>query len=152
MPVYIGFIRGRLTLDLFEEKVRGWIYLIVGVVIYVGSMFLYLFDPQGTAAGWAAAGFIILLYLFFARIPSGILEIFGKNLTNQIRKFYRFTYLSAWFMAFFWTILIHVSHYENLLIPSILMCFFAFVAFYFEVAARRIVGNCKDCKKQMKKA
>ena len=30
LPVYIGFVRGAIFLDLVIERVRGWIFLIVG--------------------------------------------------------------------------------------------------------------------------
>lgn len=35
-PFYISYIRGAITLDKIEERVRGWVYLIIGMFSYVG--------------------------------------------------------------------------------------------------------------------
>jgi hypothetical protein len=35
MPIYIGYVRGSIILDSVEERIRGWIYFIVGLGFYV---------------------------------------------------------------------------------------------------------------------
>ena len=38
IPIYVGYIRGAITLDSNIERVRGWIYLLIGSSYY----FLYI--------------------------------------------------------------------------------------------------------------
>jgi hypothetical protein len=43
MPICIGFIRGSLTLDLVEERIRGWLYLITHCNMHNHLCVCYLF-------------------------------------------------------------------------------------------------------------
>ena len=137
MPVYIGFIRGSLTLDLVEERVRGWIYLIAGAGLYLLVIFLIYFEMQVWVAFllFVLLGFIIGFKLNI--IMSSFLKIFGQELTDQIYKSYSLTTISALFLSFFFIELIAILKGESVIVGRVLICLFGFGAIYFEIRARQ---------------
>ena len=46
LPIYVGYIRGAIR-DFKQERVRGWIYLVVGVLIYCAHVGLDLLHVGG---------------------------------------------------------------------------------------------------------
>lgn len=40
IPVYIGYIRGAILIDNLEERIRGWIYFVYGIVVYITEVVL----------------------------------------------------------------------------------------------------------------
>ena len=40
-PIYVGYIRGGIIMNDILERARGWIYLSIGVVIYLWNMAVY---------------------------------------------------------------------------------------------------------------
>lgn len=113
MPVYIGFIRGSLILDLIEERVRGWIYLIQGAGLYVSYAIL-----NSTLPGWSPIPSSILAISATAAIGIIILpktlKIFGQERTAKIDRSYCLTAYSAIYMFLFFYFFNQFGHFFNL--------------------------------------
>ena len=61
-PIYIGYVRGAIMDDILE-RARGWIYLIVGVLVYVWNMIVSLINASFVGSDMAGLilnlGFIV---------------------------------------------------------------------------------------------
>jgi len=40
IPVYIGYIRGAILIDNLEERIKGWIYFVYGIIVYITEVVL----------------------------------------------------------------------------------------------------------------
>ena len=149
MPIYIGFIRGSLTLDLVEERVRGWIYLTTGVGLYVIFMLISIFELQI----WVKLLLVFVLEsIIFTKnniITFRILEIFGQKPKpyDQIYKSYFSTTISAILLTFFFVMLNTLK--VEIEIVSISMSIVPLFgtgagAIYCEIKARREIERKRD--------
>lgn len=71
LPIYIGYIRGALFLDSNIERIRGWIYLISGTMMYIiniGYIALKNFSINGIPSIW--------ILPFILSICTGIITIY----------------------------------------------------------------------------
>ena len=149
MPIYIGFIRGSLTLDLVEERVRGWIYLTTGVGLYVIFILIHIFELQT----WVRILLFAVFGYIIGRKPNiitfRILEIFGQKPkpTDQIYKSYSSTTTSTLFLTFFLAMLnILKVEIEIVSISISIVLFFGLGAgaIYYEIKARREIERKRD--------
>ena len=107
MPVYIGYVRGSLIEDSIEERVRGWIYFIMGLGYYIASPLfavlaeeifeLSLYSNLVTAILSFIIGF--LLSTTYSTVIYKIFKIQIKNLREEVRKAFSETRLSALLLA-----------------------------------------------------
>jgi hypothetical protein len=46
VPFYVGYIRGVIEIDTVEERIRGWIYSIIGTNYFLGSFVISLISSR----------------------------------------------------------------------------------------------------------
>lgn len=92
MPIDIGYIRGAIP-DCSEERVRGWIYFTVGIILYIGLFIYYLIGETAvTIAPLIYGMFILLPSTFFvtfklaSSIGEKIFEISGQEIPYTLQK------------------------------------------------------------------
>ena len=104
MPIYIGYVRGSIILDSVEERIRGWIYFITGLGLYVinplsifllgkifgsDSYFVYLIIfPESLIVGYSIG------YLS-ATVIADIFKVRYKDLQKETKEAFSETRLSA---------------------------------------------------------
>ena len=155
MPVYTGFIRGSLILDLIEERVRGWIYLIQGAGLYVSYAILKSTLP-GLSPILSSILAIFATYVIARIILPKTLKIFGQESTAKIDRSYCLTAYSAIYMFLCFAFLINLEPFlifmntqsiitgrYSIVLSGIIMFFFAFGAIYSEFEARRELSESK---------
>lgn len=115
IPIYIGYVRGAILLDMLEERVRGWIYFLYGVTYYVTSSALFgvnkllqilnvEFEPLSgliILTGGLLIGFFLSrgkLYNWFCR---NIFKAFNHKMTKLQDKIYDDTSSSAYHISLF---------------------------------------------------
>jgi len=106
-PIYVGYVRGAIILGSIPERLRGWLYLLVSIPVYVGFGMLILLDPikrletiLDVSKLWILDSILIFL---LALLSVGVGEhLFGVlcralNLksTQEFKKAYLFTRKSA---------------------------------------------------------
>lgn len=67
IPIYIGYVRGAIILDTLEERVRGWIYFLYGIILYILSIALWIAYKLMRGMGTVfeiAGGFLPFLGMF----------------------------------------------------------------------------------------
>lgn len=128
IPIYIGYIRGAILLDMLEERVRGWIYFLSGVGIYIGSAILFVVNKLLTAFGVEAKPFQTALYLGGSFILGYLIgrgrlhgwfyrtihKTFNHKITEPAEKIYRDTSSSAHSIGICFYISLIVSLSETL--------------------------------------
>ncbi|RLE70666.1 MAG: hypothetical protein DRJ37_06180 [Thermoprotei archaeon] len=95
VPTYIGYYRGAVKLDLIEERVRGWIYLITGLYDSCILTIYFWLNDRGYLAylgWWRQLIFSVVLLLsiivaFYAyeNILNFYYELSGEKITNERR-------------------------------------------------------------------
>ena len=138
IPIYIGYVRGAILLDMLEERVRGWIYFLIGVICYttftiffiVNKLLLVLNVKFEIFSGlFSFACFLLMgyflgrrgLYRWFCR---NIFEAFDHKMTELIDKIYADTSGSAFFTGIFFYMAFQFSISENLDVSIALMIIF----------------------------
>lgn len=87
VPIYVGYWRGALTIDLPEERIRGWIYLIVGLLAYSGFTLSYYFLTDSKLLIIGVTSLIILLGFIVAReFSKSMLGIFREEIKKPAKK------------------------------------------------------------------
>jgi len=138
IPVYIGYVRGAILLDTLEERVRGWIYFLHGVVFYVTSS--VLFGVNKILVIWNVefelfSGFFLLiggiligvlmgggrLYRWFCR---NIFKAFNHKMTKLMGKIYQDTSSCALSISIFFYTSFIVSTSETFDLTQALMMVF----------------------------
>ena len=134
MPIYIGFIRGSLTLDLVKERIRGWLYFITGVGLYALVIILDYYPLTRGAEYLLVVPLVMFIVIFSFVITPKLLKVFGQVLTLQIIFSFVFTVASAVSIATFIFSLININNIH------IVICIIASViAICFEIMARKFV-------------
>lgn len=147
IPIYIGYIRGAILLDMLEERIRGWIYFLSGVAIYLGSAILLIVDELLTTFGFPAKPFQATFYVggclilgyFLGRgrlhrwFCRSIHKAFNHEITELTEKIYRETSSSAHLIGimFFASLTISLSETFEPVLVSIMICFILLGVFYF---------------------
>lgn len=139
IPIYIGYVRGAILLDTLEERVRGWIYFLHGVVFYLGLCVLFAvnellpilnvefetFSRLFFLAGLFFFGFFLggkTLYRWFCR---NIYNAFNYKMTRLMEKIYDDTASNAFWTTIYFYISFNVSTSENLdFVLTFLLIFF----------------------------
>lgn len=128
IPIYIGYVRGAILLDILEERVRGWIYFLIGVFYYsaliiffvVNKLLLVLNVEFETFSGlFTFIGFLLVsyflgwrrLYRWFCR---NIFKAFNHKMTELTDKIYADTSGSAFYTGLFFYLAFGLSVSENL--------------------------------------
>jgi len=139
IPIYIGYVRGAILLDTLEERVRGWIYFLIGVFYYsaliiffvVNKLLLVLnvefeiFSGLFTAIGIFLVSYFLgrrSLYRWFCR---NIFNAFDHKMTKLTDKIYADTSESALYAGLFFYLVFVLSVSENLDISIVLMIVFS---------------------------
>lgn len=116
IPIYVGYIRGGIILDTLEERVRGWIYFIAGVVVYLLQGIVWLLEqmllktpsPHGnlltgfmTALGPFFVGWLIGTGKLTHWISNSIFEVFDQKITTLTEKIFDDTTESAFYASIY---------------------------------------------------
>ena len=103
MPIYIGYVRGALIEDFVEERVRGWIYFILGLGFYIASPVLSTSITDFLKLG-LYSGFVMIIPAFIIGYFLGTLEsiivrdifkIQRKDLREEVKTAFTETRTSA---------------------------------------------------------
>ena len=118
MPIYIGYVRGSLIVDSIEERVRGWIYFIMGLGFYVVSPLLGFLVEEILKVELLYAGLVTLITsavfgLSYSTLQSkvvyDIFKIQRKSFGKEVRRAFRETRGSALFLAI---LLVYISRVD----------------------------------------
>jgi len=135
IPIYIGYVRGAILLDTLEERVRGWIYFLYGVVFYLALCVLFTtnrlltilnvefeaFSALLSFVGYFALGFFLgrrRLYRWFCK---NIFKAFNVKMTNLMYKIYDDTSSNAGWTSILLYVSFVLSLSENIDIALIFM-------------------------------
>jgi len=113
IPIYIGYVRGAILLDLLEERIRGWIYFLSGISVYIGLVILSAINKLLTIFGSEMKPFQTALYLggtlflgyYLGRgrlhnwFCKSVHKTFNQEITELAEKIYRDTSSSAYSMG-----------------------------------------------------
>lgn len=151
LPIYIGYIRGALIYESVPERVRGWMYLILGVPFYlfstVGRTFgLGLFKVSGISLQaiirvnlvTMVLVTVFLLWLMFKhhKIVRRLFYIYGYKISKPEGKAILFTSLTAMLLGIFgYYIAIYAS--ENNIFLWVAITIFIIVLCLGESASRK---------------
>ena len=157
-PIYIGLYRGAIELDIIEERIRGWIYLIIGVL--TSPCFLVLLWLKSTGYLTGLAYFILnttleflLLFLGFSvgkRLHGVLCGILGINTSQErageIRRIIIYTSIASMCFSLYFSYaslaLIQIlSSKSNLLDALILL----------SIASLILVPIAIDCERKARK-
>jgi len=139
IPIYIGYVRGAILLDTLEERVRGWIYFLIGVFYYsalviffvINKLLLVLNVEFETLSGlFIFIGTFLIgyflgrrsLYRWFCR---NIFKAFDHKMTELTDKIYADTSESAVYTGIFFYLAFILSVSENLDVSIALMIVFS---------------------------
>jgi len=163
MSIYIGYIRGGITIDKIEERVRGWVYLIVGSIAYSFYLFiinLYRLSNEVEKHSKVLITILMVLILVFLLFPSYkvskyMLEFFykytglGEPISKVTKGTISATLWASWnldttFVIIAYTLYVMVN--DGFDLPLITfhvvlagLCFFFF--YFFERRARYLVST-----------
>lgn len=141
MPIYVGYVRGSLILDSAQERARGWIYLIIGSVLYISTVVITMVLPDVVSSFVYLVSFLsvviflaILMYfsIFKNIIGNKILDILGQKPTDETDHSFFLTFTSSVFLAFFFVVLITIRETGNDIPIDIVLLLFAFGAIIME--------------------
>jgi hypothetical protein len=80
MPIYIGYVRGAITINSLVERTRGWMYLIFGTVMYLAVLSVWVLGRVSTIVRVAQMVAFTLLGFLLARAIS----VSGKRILRAI--------------------------------------------------------------------
>lgn len=103
IPIWVGFVKGSITLDRPEERTIGWIYLIIGTSTYVCLFIISMIGTSTIIRDYVKNTWIqVIIYLIFIlilifvftklviyllkntfKISNRIFKICGKQLKNE---------------------------------------------------------------------
>jgi hypothetical protein len=109
LPIYLGYIKGAVQ-DRSEERIRGWTYLIGGVLIYFTHIGLYMlreyyhvdpFDLLALVIQYSAGSFVFIIVIHYLKTLTGwILGVSEEEVGTGITMVSRITQFSAFMLAF----------------------------------------------------
>jgi hypothetical protein len=113
-PFYIGFLRGAIEVDSNEERLRGWIYFLIGTSYYFGSFVLSSIRSQNLQISYANGQILfyatIVLGLFTTdRILKWSKRVFSTN-SSSAQYAFSGTGLCAVSVAFLFSIVLGYIH------------------------------------------
>lgn len=83
MPIYVGYVRGAITVNTIVERTRGWLYLIFGTILYLIVVTVWILGQVSDVIGvLQTAAFTLLAFSLPIVVPvSGkrILEALGGS-------------------------------------------------------------------------
>ena len=158
LPIYIGFIRGAIFLDLVIERVRGWHYLIIGCLFYLYLMLISFIDEifDIPSVTYFVPSFIIgfISSDISHLLSKKLFHIFGiKEITNSDRSILKKTVLGAIILGISMSFIVSratkgildTEYFLGLLFFSAPMIF---LFFYLEKKIRYIIKNPEKIKKK----
>jgi len=108
LPVYLGYIKGAIE-DRNEERIRGWTYLIGGVLIYSTHIGLYMlreyyhvdpFDLLALIIQYSAVSFVFIIVMHYLEtLTSWILGVPEDEVGTEIIVVSTITRFSAFALA-----------------------------------------------------
>ena len=156
IPFYIGYLRGAVSMELINhslvERMRGWVYLIIGVSAYTG--YVISIRVSFKILFWFDVPFIFCIAIggvFTYLLLKWVINVFRQEIGNNISYEYAFsgTIVSAFLLPFFLRML--VSMYMDLQprfqYSSLLMFFvwitltMTWVSFVYEKVSRNIINS-----------
>lgn len=156
LPFYIGYVRGTLEINSLIERVRGWVFLTVGVIAY----FAFFIESFGVSSelGALVYGIIVTFGLFsIYYLEKWFVKVF--NIQDDIANLYAFygtavvgagfAYVSR-FIILICTSLYPSFQFSELFILQIFIAYSAFLScLSFEKMSRQIIkANPPFTKKQ----
>lgn len=109
LPIYLGYIKGAVQ-DRNEERIRGWTYLIGGVLIYSTHIGLYMlreyyrvdpFDLLALVIQYSAGSFAFIIVMHYLEtLTSWILGVSEEEVGTEIIIVSKITQFSAFMLAF----------------------------------------------------
>lgn len=107
MPIYVGYVRGSLLKESVEERIRGWIYFVVGLGFYTTSpllsalvgYFVELNIYLSLTLGILSAIFSFILGFYSSEVICNIFRIQRKDLKKEVRQAIRETSFAALFLT-----------------------------------------------------
>lgn len=129
MPVYIGYVRGALTKDLLEERVRGWIYFIMGLGFYAFSPIVMSSFGRFLNLGLYFSVLIVVPSLVFgyilgkgqAVIVYDLFKLRKQDISPEVKKAFTETRLSALTLAASLSVISTVNWSEFYRKPDLLL-------------------------------
>lgn len=114
IPIYIGYVRGAILLDMLEERVRGWIYFLCGVFVYIASSILFIVDKllmlsvgfETFSRFFIFGGSLLIGYFISSKrlhrwFCRNVFEAFNHKMTKLTDKIYTDTSSSALLIGLF---------------------------------------------------
>lgn len=160
MPIYIGYLRGSLIKDSVEERIRGWIYFIIGLGFYVISPLLSTLVEDILNLG--VYGLVVIAIVspisgfilgnLSRKIVPDIFRIKRKELKKEVKQAFRETTISAWVLAFCLAVIFHTDWFvhdklESVVIEAIMILALGILLLtvvYSERKARKLLRDSKD--------
>ena len=147
MPIYIGYWRGSITIDSLCERMRGLVYLFVGLFLYIFNiLYCQFFDVQSVAS---VTMFMIVIplslisILFVFCIHFGILRILTFTLSLNYSKCFRnifYTNLAAIALSLAFTVYAYFGwgqFYNEINNNTIHIIAYSSLGICFEIHARK---------------
>jgi hypothetical protein len=147
IPIYIGYVRGAILLDTLEERVRGWIYFIYGIISYILSPAFWAINKLMLTANIEfeiASRLVMFIGIFAVSYFLGagnlrrwfchtIFKVFNREMTKLTDKIYIDTGSSAFSVSLFLSIafIFSISSTLDAIITSFMVVNISFgVAFF----------------------
>lgn len=91
MPVYIGYIRGAILLDSIVERIRGWLFLMLGGGFYIGTVIfislLKYFDFELELwVGLISSGVVVIATIYSNFTAKVFFRVFGYKMSKEINE------------------------------------------------------------------
>ena len=157
MPVYIGYLRGAILLDSVVERIRGWLYLVIGAGFYISLIPISLLRTLQQAFG-AMIGIIFallvslvifsIIIICYSPLKKALFKITDHSMDEETKKAISYTVttvsilgaVSFFIQSTFWE-----SFSIYFLIPLII---YASSLIYFEGKARYWSKRVEEARKQ----
>ena len=81
IPVYIGYIKGAIVYDLISERLRGWIYLLEGTLVYFIFLGVFFLRTKQNIEKSTIDNYIVVFFLF-------LVMFFGIYVYKKFTKFF----------------------------------------------------------------
>lgn len=141
VPVYIGYYRGGIKLDSITERARGWVYLVLGIYLYLFSSIRGIFEKY-LPSSYGLAGLTLTFLTTFptayiaSGVGCGVVSVAGRNPSKEEIRTFRVTGLAATMLMLSskWMIEYLVTFAEGEVVSLIAVGRFAALAMIFHFA------------------